>query len=166
MALATMALVIAAASLLGILRGVMVESQLENKVKALEASQGGADNGRVRLGQRVEALSDAVTLLSQQVDLTNPRLQYLRDGFAISELKVARQESGVLVAGRLINASSLGYRDVTFRVKAGPSSGEFTVDRLSAGSGGEFQVVLPKTSLENARLATFSLVASTVDLAH
>jgi hypothetical protein len=165
-ALATLALVIASAALLGILHLMSVNNRLEAKVQALEASQSGDDRAHGRLNRSVEVLGNAVTLLSdEQVDLTNQKLQHLRHGFAISELNIARQDTGVLVQGRMINASSLRYRDATFRAKVGNSNKEFTISNLPPGSSGAFEVVLPNLALENARTATFSLVSSAVEYA-
>jgi hypothetical protein len=163
LALATMALVIAAAALLGILREVMVENQLENKVKALEATQAGDDRAHGRLSRSIEVLGNAVTTLSdEQTDLTNPKLQHLRHGFAVSELSLTRQDTGVVIAGRLINTSSLRYRDATFRVKVGSASKEFNIANLAPGASGEFEILLANTPLENAHTATFSFVSSAV----
>jgi hypothetical protein len=163
-ALATLALVIASAALAAILRNMTAGNQLETKIAALEAAQAADDRAHSRLGRSVEVLGNAVTLLSdEQVDLANSKLQHLRHGFGVSELKLARQDTGVLVQGRMINASSLRYRDATFRVKVGNSAQEFTISNLPPGSSGEFDVVLPNLPLENARTATFSLVSSAVE---
>jgi hypothetical protein len=140
--------------------------ELERKVMALEGTQTTHEREHGRLTLAVDRLGNAVTNLSdQEVDLMNPRLQNLRYGFAVSQLAIARQDSGVLVRGLVINGSSLVYRAATFRVKAGTSSGEFTLNNLSPGAGGAFQVVLPNLPLENARMAIFSLGASNIDLA-
>jgi hypothetical protein len=166
MGLATLALVIAAAALAGIVRMMVANDKLEAKVKELEGSQASDDAAHARLGRSVDRLGNAVTLLSdEQVDLLNSKLQHLRHGFAVSELAIARQDNGVNLAGRLINAGSLRYRDATFRVKAGSSSKEFTISNLPPGSSGEFQVVLANVPLENARTATVSLVSSAVEYA-
>jgi hypothetical protein len=166
MGIALIALLIAAAALLGLLWSLKVNIALESKVRTLEGAQVAIDRDRTRLGDSVERLSNAVTNLSdQEVDLMNPRLQNLRYGFAVSQLAIARQESGVLVRGVVINGSSLFYRAATFRVKAGTSTGEFTISNLSPGAGGAFQVVLPNIPLENARTASFRLGESNVELA-
>lgn len=165
-ALATVALVIAAASLLGIVRGVKTVGDLEAKVAALEAAQANDDRTHTRLSRQTEKLEAVVTLISdQETDLGNPNLQRLRHGFAVSELKVARQDTGVLVEGRIINANSLGYRDPTFRLTVGDSSKEFSVDSLGPGATAPFQVVLPNLPLENARMGRFSLVSSAIEYA-
>jgi hypothetical protein len=164
--LATLALVLAAAALAGIVRMMVSNDKLEAKVKELEASQASDDTAQARLGRSVDRLGNAVTLLSdEQVDLLNSKLQHLRHGFAVSELAVARQDSGVSVTGRLINSGSLRYRDATFRVKAGNSSQEFAISNLPPGSSGAFSVVLPNLPLESARTATVSLVSSAVEYA-
>jgi hypothetical protein len=163
-ALATMALVLAAGGLFGILRVLMLSDRLETKIAALEASHTSDDRLHGRLSRSVEVLGNAVTLLSdEQVDMTNSKLQHLRHGLAVSELAIARRDSGVQVEGRLINASSLSYRNATFRVKVGSSSKEFTIGNLPPGSSGEFAIVLPNLPLENARTGTFSLVSSAVE---
>lgn len=165
-ALATMALLIAAAALAGILHGVRVGNELETKVAALEAAQANNERTQGRLSRSVEVLGNAVTLLSdEQVDLNNSKLQHLRHGFAVSEIKIHRQDTGVLVEGRVINSGSLRYRDATFRIKVGNSASEFAISSLAPGSSGEFEVVLPNLALENARTATFSLTSSAVEYA-
>jgi hypothetical protein len=162
--IAIMALVIAAAALFLHLRAMIMETQLDKKVQALEASQTGNDRAQGRLTRSVEVLGNAVTLLSdEQADLTNSKLQHLRHGFAVSELKLERQDTGVLVEGRMINTSSLRYRDATFRVKVGNSSKEITIGNLPPGSSSAFEAVLPNLALENARTASFSLVSSAVE---
>lgn len=166
-ALATVALLVAAGALLWIVRAVKTIGELETKVAALEATQATDERTHARLGRSVEALGNAVTLLSdQQTDLTNPRLQHLRHGLAVSELAVERQDTGVRVEGRIINSSSLRYRGATFRIKVGTASSEFTIGSLAGGASGEFSVVLANLPLENARTATFSLLSSAVEFAH
>jgi hypothetical protein len=163
-ALATMALVLAAAALAGILYGVIVNQQLEARLKTLEATQAEGERTLRGLGRRVEALDKVATLLSGlQADLTSPALQPLSGGFAVTELKLARKDSGVVVAGRMVNTSSLRYRDVTFRIKVGNTSKEFEIGRLAPGGSDQFQAELANLPLENARLGTFSLVSSAVE---
>ena len=77
-------------------------------------------------------------------------------------MAVSRKDSGVVVAGRLINASSVTHRDVIFRIKIGNASKEFAVSNLPPGTSGEFQVVLPNVPLENARIAILRKVSSAV----
>jgi hypothetical protein len=166
-ALATVALVIAAAALFGIVRGVKTLSDLEVKVAALEATQATDDRAHVRFNRQLEGIENAVTLLSdQQTDLTNPNLQRLRHGFAVSELKLTRQDTAVLVEGRIINLDNLRYRDPTFRLKVGDRSKEFPVDNLGPGASSEFDVTLPNLPIENARTGTFSLVSAAIEYAH
>jgi hypothetical protein len=87
--LATLALVLAAAALAGIVRIMVLNDKLDAKVKELEASQAADDTAQARLGRSVDRLGNAVTLLSdEQVDLLNSKLQHLRHGFAVSELAV------------------------------------------------------------------------------
>ena len=164
--LALIALLLAAAALAGILRGVMAGNQLDAKIAALEATQAADDRAHARLSRSIDVLGNAVTLLSdEQVDLGNSKLQHLRHGFAVSELKIERQDAGVAITGRMINAGSLRYRDATFRLKVGANSKEFVISSLSPGSSGEFGVVLANVPMENARTATFSLVSSAVEYA-
>jgi len=162
-ALATLALIIASAAMAGILKFVLAGNQVEQKLATLEEAKTADERAHSRLNRSIEVLGNAVTLLSdEQVDLGNDKLQHLRHGFAVSELKIDRRDTGVLVQGRLINASSLRYRDITFRAKVGNSAQEFTISNLPPGGSGEFDVVLPNLPLENARTATFSLVSSAV----
>jgi len=168
-ALATLAFVIAAASLAGMLRIMMVNDKLESRLAVLETAEGGESTAtRVRdLGNQVARLGAAVTALTdEEVDLLNSKLQHLRYGFAVSELALSRKDNGVVVSGRLINASSVTHREVTFRIKAGNSSGEFAVANLQPGTSGAFEVTLPNVPLENARNARFSMVSSAVVFAH
>jgi hypothetical protein len=166
MALALLALIVSVLALLGVLSARMSAQQLETRLAALETNQASDDRTHSRLTHSVELLGNAVTLLSdEQADLGNSKLQHLRHGFAVGELSLQRQDTGVSVAGRLVNAGSLRYRDVTFRVKVGNSSKEFTIASLPPGSSGEFEVVLPNLPLENARTASFSLVSSAVEYA-
>jgi len=133
-------------------------------VDGLKASVDKLESAHARLSRTADVLSNAVTLLSdEQIDLTNGKLQHLRHGFAVSELRLARQDTGVLVTGRLINTSSLRYRSAIFRLKVGASAKEFPIDVLAPGASGEFEVELQHLPLENARTATLSLVTGGVD---
>jgi hypothetical protein len=137
---------------------------VSTQVDGLKASVDKLESGQARLLRSADVLSNAVTLLSdEQIDLTNGKLQHLRHGFAVSELHLARQDSGVVVSGRLINTSSLRYRGAIFRLKVGASAKEFPIDTLAPGSSGEFEVELQHLPLENARTATLSLVTGGVD---
>jgi hypothetical protein len=167
-ALATLALILAAfaLALAGLMTMRLSAQKMESRVSALEANQGADDRAHARLNHSIDLLGNAVTLLSdEQVDLGNSKLQHLRHGFGVSELSLQRQDTGVVVAGRIINTGSLRYRDATFRVKVASSSKELTISNLPPGSSGEFQVLLPNLPLENARTASFSLVSSAVEYA-
>jgi hypothetical protein len=154
--LATLALVLAAAALAGILWMMLVNDKLQAKVKDLEARQADDDKATAQLKDGVHRLGNAVTALSdEQLDLMNSGLQQLRYGFAVSELAIARQDTGVAVVGRVINASAIGYRGAIFKMKAGNSSQQFSVPVLAPGSSARFQLVLPNLPLENARTASF-----------
>jgi hypothetical protein len=164
LALATLALVIAAASLLAIVRAGKVVGELKGQMQALEGARAEVDRTSARLSRSVEVLGSAVTTLSdEQIDLGNGKLQHLRHGFAVSELHTEREDSGVRVSGRLINAGSLRYRGATFRIKAETSSAELTIDTLAPGGSGAFSVLLAKLPLEAARLATLSFVSAAVE---
>src|SRR5689334_16052293 len=77
--LATMALLIAAAALAGLVRTMIVNDKLEAKVKQLEAQQSDDDRLFPILKDKVSRLENAVTLLSvEPLDLMNPGLQHLR----------------------------------------------------------------------------------------
>jgi hypothetical protein len=162
-----MALLIAAAALAGIVWGVLANQKLEARLRALEVAQASLESTNAGLKINVQRLLSSVTNLSgQEVDLMNSNLQHLLYGLGVSELTIARQDSGVRVAGRMVNGSTIRYRDATFRVKVGNVSKEFAIGILAPGSSGAFDVVLPNLPLENARLATFSFTgASAVEYA-
>jgi hypothetical protein len=165
--LATLALVISAASLLAIVRAGRVVGELKAQMQAVEASRAEVDRTSARLARSVDALESAVTLLSdEQVDLGNGKLQHLRHGFAVSELATRREDTGVRVTGRLINASTLVYKGATFRLKVGQSSAALSVDTLAPGGSGPFSAVLEKLPLESARVATLSFISAAVEYAH
>jgi hypothetical protein len=165
--LATVSLVMAAASLLAIVRAGKVVGALEGEMQALGQARAEVDRTSARLSHSVEVLGSAVTLLSdEQVDLGNGKLQHLRHGFAVSELQTEREDSGVRVTGRLINAGTLKYRAATFRIKADTSSAEFTIDTLAPGGSGAFSALLARVPLEAARVATLSFLSAAVEYAH
>src|SRR2546423_875304 len=141
-ALATLALLVAAGSVPVIVRATMIMRRLEAEMHALQASRSDVDQQSARLTRSVDLLGNAVTTLSdEQVDLLDGKLQHLRHGFAVSELRTERQDTGVRVAGRMINTSSLRYKSATFRLRAGGSSAELTIDMLAPGGSGDFDVV-------------------------
>lgn len=108
-------------------------------------------------------LSSAVALLSaEEVDLSSPKLQNLRHGFAVSELRMARKENGIVVSGRIVNGTTLHYRGATFRLRAGGKAKEFEVDELPPGGAGSFEVELPTVPIDETRGSTLSFVTSNV----
>lgn len=162
--LASLGLVLAAAALLAIVRGGMVITDLRVQLDDLRATHAASERTHDRLARSVDVLGNAVTLLSdEQIDLSNPKLQQLRHGFAVSEIALERRDSGVSVVGRVINGSSLSYRDATFRLKVESTSKQFAIASLPPGSSGPFELVLPNLPLEKARTATLSLVSSAVE---
>lgn len=162
--LAVLALMSSGAALAAVVHaGGLVRGQ-RDEIASLRATVAELQTAQDRLVGATERLGSAVTLLSdEQIDLMNPKLQHLRHGFAVSEIKLERKENGVLVFGRIINATSLRHRGATFRLKVGASSKEFTIPVLPSGVGGEFGVELANLPLENARIATLSLVSSGVE---
>src|SRR5436190_12038794 len=84
MGLATLAFVLAAAALAGIVQRMIVGEKVEARLKELEAAQAADHASHLRLDRQVDRLGNAVTLLSdEQVDLMNSKLQHLRHGFAV-----------------------------------------------------------------------------------
>src|SRR5437870_1225046 len=165
-ALSTLSLVIAAAALFSIVSAGQLVREIRGELAEVKAAQTAGERTRGRLTRSVDVLGNAVTLLSdEQIDLTNPKLQHLRHGFGVSEIRLERADTGVLVDGRMINASSLRYHDATFRLKVGSSAKEFAISNLPPGSSGTFEALLPNLPLESARTATLSLVSSAVEYA-
>jgi hypothetical protein len=155
------------AALVAVVRGRKVVGDVPGQLQGLEEWRREVDRTTARLKHSVDVLSSAVSVLSdEQVELGNARLQPLRLGFAVSELRTEREDTAVRVTGRMINASSLGYRNATFRVKAGTSSAELTIDVLPPGGSGAFSVLLANLPLEGAHVATLSFVSAAVEYAH
>lgn len=165
-ALATLAVVIAAGALAGILRFMIVTDKLEARLNKLE-TQAIDHDGYRELQRQVQRVNTAVTFLSdEQVNLMDPKFQQLHYGFAVSDLSLARKDNGVVVTGRLINGNSLTHRDVVFRIKIGNAGKEFAVRLLPPGGTAVFEVVLPNVPLDSAGTATLSKVSSAVVFDH
>lgn len=165
LALTIVALLVSAVALLALVGATSRLEAVSTQVEGLKAALAKQEAAQARLERTAEVLSNAVTLLSdEQVDLTNQKLQHLRHGFAVSEVRLARRDSGVLVRGRLINTSSLRYRGVVFRLKVASSAKEFAIEEpLFPGASGVFEVSLANLPLDNARTATLSLMTAGVD---
>src|SRR5688500_13952389 len=116
--LTVLALAFAAGALAAAMLARSQLSAAQARLTALETTAARLETGFERQDRATSRFGSAITYLSdEQVDLGNPRLQHLRHGFAVSELKLTNEGGALIVTGRIINATSLRHRSATFRMK-------------------------------------------------
>lgn len=96
------------------------------------------------------------------VDLTVPNIQNIGDGFYVSQLSVEPHLTGVVIKGRVVNATSLNHSTASFIVTVAARSNTFTVNRITSGRSTRFEVYVPDVSLEETKSGTIKFERSMV----
>jgi hypothetical protein len=99
---------------------------------------------------------------SVTVDLTNPTLQSLGDGFFVGPTSVTDSSGGLRVRGRIVNATSVDQARAEFRLGIGKREVSFSVARVGAGASAPFAVELPENAKADVRAARMRWLRSTV----
>jgi hypothetical protein len=96
------------------------------------------------------------------VDLSDPAMHPLGNGFYVGRLTLSDEHGGLRVSGRLVNASSVDQLRAEFRLLVAGRELPFTVARIQAGSSTGFAVELPQSDPASLRTARMRWVRSTV----
>lgn len=96
------------------------------------------------------------------VDLNDPALQPLGNGFYVGRLSISDQSGVLRVSGRLVNATSVDQMRAEFRLTVAGRELPFSVGQIEAGGSTAFAVELPSVSAAALRSARFRWVRSTL----
>lgn len=114
--------------------------------------------GRLTLPAVGAARSARIPLL----ELDAKRVQDIGDGFLVANLSAEERPDGVLVTGRIVNATSVKHRKVRFRVSLGNGSQTFEINLISPGNSTGFLTSLPGIDLASVSAARIEYLNSTV----
>jgi hypothetical protein len=131
------------------------------------APAGAAEPVTVSTGERAETPTVASPTSGEGgrgplVDLSDPSLHPLGNGFYVGRLTLSDEHGGLRVSGRLVNASSVDQLRAEFRLLVGGRELPFTVAKISAGSSTGFAVEIPASDPASLRTARMRWVRSTV----
>lgn len=87
------------------------------------------------------------------VDFTTPGVQDIADGFKVVEASQEEHLTGIKFKGRVINAQSIVYENVTFLLSVNGQTRSFTINRISPGNSTGFNVYVPDLKAEDAQSA-------------
>ena len=87
------------------------------------------------------------------VDLTSSDAQGIEFGFLVSDLKVIKRLNGIMVSGRIINSSSIGYRNAIFKINVYGKEKEIAINELKPGGSSFFNVEVPDVPIEDVKFA-------------
>lgn len=87
------------------------------------------------------------------VDFTTPGVQDIGDGFKVVDSSQEEHLTGIKFKGRVINAQSIIYENVTFRLSVNGQTKHFTINRISPGNSTGFNVYVPDLKAEDAQYA-------------
>jgi hypothetical protein len=96
------------------------------------------------------------------VDLSDPAMHPLGNGFYVGRLSLSDESGGLRVSGRLVNASSVDQLRAEFRLWVAGRELPFTVAKIPAGSSTGFAVEIPDADAAALRSARMRWVRSTV----
>jgi len=98
----------------------------------------------------------------KRINLKIPSFQKIDDIFYVAKLSVESHLTGIKINGVMINSTALEQKDIKFKISINDNTTEFTVDKISAGSGKKFEVVIPNIPIEKASEAQIQCLASSM----
>jgi len=96
------------------------------------------------------------------VDFTTPSIQGIGDGFKVVESSQEEHLTGIKFKGRVINAQSIIYENVTFQLSVNGRTRKFTINRISPGNSTGFNVYVPDLKAEDAKYAKVKFIDGSV----
>lgn len=150
--------------------GVSIELRRGETSRLISEQAEGAPGARSleRHGKRAEAVMRAAAGDSERgaiVDLSDPALQLVGDGFYVGQLSLSDQSGVLRVSGRLVNATSVDQLRAEFRLSVAGRDLPFSVGRIPAGSSTAFTVELPSANAAALRAARLRWLRSTLSYA-
>lgn len=96
------------------------------------------------------------------LDVDMPTVQEIGHGFLVTRLRASEHSDGVVLSGRIINATSLRHTGIDFQISGGGASRGFRIPMISPGNSTGFVVTLPGVSKAGLESARIDYVSSTV----
>jgi len=87
------------------------------------------------------------------VDLLSSNAQSIESGFLVSDLKVTQREKGIKVSGRIINSSSIGYRNAVFKINVYGKENKIEIKELKPGGSTFFNVNVDDVPVDELKFA-------------
>lgn len=87
------------------------------------------------------------------VDLMSSDAQGIESGFLVSDLKVIQQQGGIMVSGRIINSSSIGYRNAVFKINVYGKENRIEIDEIKPGGSSLFNIEVSDVPVEELKFA-------------
>ena len=87
------------------------------------------------------------------VDLMSSDAQGIESGFLVSDLKVIQQQSGIMISGRMINSSSIGYRNAVFKINVYGKENRIEIDEIKPGGSSLFNIEVSDVPVEELKFA-------------
>lgn len=110
----------------------------------------------------VSASASADGARGSVVDLSDPAMHPIGNGFYVGRLSLSDERGGLRVSGRLVNAESVDQLRAEFRLTVAGREVPFSVARIAAGAGTDFAVEIPDADAAALRTARMRWVRSTV----
>ncbi len=147
--------------------GASIELRRGETSRLISEQPDGAPGARSResRGKRSEAVMRAAADESDRgaiVDLSDPALQVVGDGFYVGQLSLSDQSGVLRVTGRLVNATSVDQLRAEFRLSVAGRDLPFSVGRIPAGSSTSFTVELPSANSSALRTSRLRWLRSTL----
>ncbi len=126
-----------------------------------------AESARASAGVRAETPTAALpasaeTARGSSIDLSDPAMHSLGNGFYVGRLSLSDERGGLRVSGRIVNASSVDQLRAEFRLLVADREVPFTVAKVPAGGSTSFGVEIPNADAAALRSARMRWVRSTV----
>jgi len=116
------------------------------------------------ISARVQSLETSLQKAKNErrINLKIPSVQKIDDIFQVAKLSVESHLTGIKINGAMINSTALEQRDIKFKITINDNTAEFMIDRISAGSGKKFEIIIPNIPVEKVSEAQIQCLASSV----
>lgn len=136
-------------------------ARLESRIARAEVTAVPAGGRIAKLNEEVSNLksrlniSDFLSGLPGQVNLTKTNFQSIEEGFSVRVTNVGRHLSGVKITGSVLNQQGVTHEHAVFQVTVGKQKNEFTIRWIRPGFAAKFSVIVLDVKVEEARYAKF-----------
>ena len=87
------------------------------------------------------------------VDLLSSDAQSIESGFLVSDLKLTQRKNVIIVSGRIINSSSVGYRNAVFKINVYGKENQIQINELKPGGSQFFNVEVTDVPVDELKFA-------------